>query len=113
MAGLCEGGNEPPGSLKDKDRQATCEELSKAMGIQPTSAFSILANDLKKRNFCAVGTIGMELEDEEVDVKWEKPRKKPNQVDAQRGNEPTPERKSGSAGKRLSRPSLPMAAEDF
>ncbi|KAJ4435517.1 hypothetical protein ANN_18133 [Periplaneta americana] len=63
MAGLCEGGNEPPGSLKanddarperpktstheqgvelvadilQEDRRATCEELSEATGILPDS----------------------------------------------------------------------------
>ncbi|PSN48756.1 hypothetical protein C0J52_08926 [Blattella germanica] len=36
-----------------KDRRATCEELSEATGISPTSVYRILTDDLKKRKICA------------------------------------------------------------
>jgi len=34
-------------------RPATCEEISQATGISPTSVFYILTNDLQKRKICA------------------------------------------------------------
>ena len=37
----------------EKDRRATCEELSEATGISPTSVYRILTDDLKKRKICA------------------------------------------------------------
>jgi len=36
-----------------QDRGATCEEISQATGISPTSVFSILTKDLQKRKICA------------------------------------------------------------
>jgi len=36
-----------------QDRRATCEEISRATGILPTSVFRILTNDLQKRKICA------------------------------------------------------------
>jgi transposase len=35
-----------------EDRRATCEEISQATGISPTSVFRILTNDLQKRKIC-------------------------------------------------------------
>ncbi|PSN49518.1 hypothetical protein C0J52_18949 [Blattella germanica] len=37
----------------EKDRRTTCEELSEASGISPTSVYRILTDDLKKRKICA------------------------------------------------------------
>ncbi|PSN39908.1 hypothetical protein C0J52_07948 [Blattella germanica] len=37
----------------EKYRRATCEELSEATGISPTSVYRILTDDLKKRKICA------------------------------------------------------------
>jgi len=36
-----------------QDRRATCEEISQAPGISPTSVFSILTKDLQERKICA------------------------------------------------------------
>ena len=36
-----------------QDRRATCEEISQAAEISPTSIFRILTNDLPKRKICA------------------------------------------------------------
>jgi len=36
-----------------EDRRATCEEISQATGISPTSIFRILTKDLQKRKICA------------------------------------------------------------
>jgi len=36
-----------------EDRRATCEEISQATGISPTSLFCILTKDLQKRKICA------------------------------------------------------------
>ncbi|PSN56915.1 hypothetical protein C0J52_00694 [Blattella germanica] len=38
----------------EKDRRATCEELSVATGFFPTSVYRILTDDLKKRKICAI-----------------------------------------------------------
>jgi len=35
-----------------QDRRATCEEISQATGISPTSVFRILTKDLQKRKIC-------------------------------------------------------------
>jgi hypothetical protein len=35
------------------DRRVTCEEISQATGIPPTSVFCILTSDLQKRKICA------------------------------------------------------------
>ncbi|PSN49678.1 hypothetical protein C0J52_22831 [Blattella germanica] len=37
----------------EKDRRATCEELSEATGISPTSVYRILTDDLMERKICA------------------------------------------------------------
>ncbi|PSN40874.1 hypothetical protein C0J52_18887 [Blattella germanica] len=37
----------------EKDRRATCEELSESTGISTTSVYRILTDDLKKRKICA------------------------------------------------------------
>lgn len=37
----------------EEDRRATCEEISEATGIPPTSVFRILTNDLNKRKISA------------------------------------------------------------
>ena len=36
-----------------QDRRATCEEISQAAWISPTSVFRIFTNDLQKRKICA------------------------------------------------------------
>jgi len=36
-----------------QNRLATCEEMSQATGISPTSVFRILTKDLQKRKICA------------------------------------------------------------
>jgi len=36
-----------------KDHHATCEKISQATGISPSSIFRILTNDLQKRKICA------------------------------------------------------------
>jgi hypothetical protein len=36
-----------------QDRRATCEEISRATGISPTSVFHILTNNLQNRKICA------------------------------------------------------------
>ena len=36
-----------------QDHRATCEEISKATGVLPTSVFCILTYDLQKRKICA------------------------------------------------------------
>jgi hypothetical protein len=36
-----------------QDCRATCEEISQAIGISPTSVFCILTSDLQKRKICA------------------------------------------------------------
>jgi len=36
-----------------QDRRATCENISQASRISPTSDFHILTNNLQKRNICA------------------------------------------------------------
>ncbi|PSN55321.1 hypothetical protein C0J52_01807 [Blattella germanica] len=37
----------------EKDRRATCEELSETTGISPTSVYRILTDDFKERKICA------------------------------------------------------------
>jgi hypothetical protein len=41
------------GDFLAKDRRATCEKISRATGISPTSVFRILTNDLQKRKIYA------------------------------------------------------------
>jgi hypothetical protein len=43
----------PVADFLAEDRRATCEEISQATGISPTSVFRILTKDLQKRNICA------------------------------------------------------------
>jgi len=48
-----EGSVKLVGEFLAQDRQATCEEISQAAGISPTSVFCILTNDFQKRKICA------------------------------------------------------------
>ena len=39
----------------EQDRRATCEEISQATGISPTSVFRILTKDLQEKKLCPMG----------------------------------------------------------
>jgi len=47
-----EGSVKPVADFLAQDLQATCEEISQATGISPTSVFRILTKDLQKRKIC-------------------------------------------------------------